>query len=229
MVLLPGKNFLQDKLAQVNSSKKPTDKQQKIFAAAVRLFAEKGYANTSTSEIAKAAGVAEGTIFRHYGTKDQLLMSIIITFIRSSFPAIAESVFQEIDIEKHVSFESFLKALILNRIEFIKENREIFQVFAKEVLYHERLRNELAPYFKKNVVGRILPLIERFKEQGELVDWPAEKILFYGFSQMAGYFAVRFLILSDDVVEDDAAEAEALVRFVMDGLRKRPPDLEKQN
>ncbi|WP_456274875.1 TetR/AcrR family transcriptional regulator [Bacillus sp. AK031] len=31
----------------------------------MQLFAKKGYANTSTSEIAKVAGVAGGTIFRH--------------------------------------------------------------------------------------------------------------------------------------------------------------------
>lgn len=208
-------------IAQISSPKKPTDKQQKIFAAAVRLFAEKGYANTSTSEIAREAGVAEGTIFRHYGTKDQLLMSIIITFLRNSFPAMAESVFQEINMEAHPSFESLLKALILNRIEFINGNREIFQVFAKEVLYNEELRKELAPYFKENIGGRIMPFIERFKEQGELVDLPAEKILHFCFSQMVGYFLIRFLILPHDFVKDDNAEAEALVQFIMNGLRKR--------
>ena len=36
---------------------------------AVDMFGEKGYASTSTSEIAKRAGVAEGTIFRYYKTK----------------------------------------------------------------------------------------------------------------------------------------------------------------
>lgn len=42
---------------------------KKIILAAIQAFAEKGYASTSTSEIAKNAGVAEGTIFRHYKTK----------------------------------------------------------------------------------------------------------------------------------------------------------------
>lgn len=46
-----------------------SEKQLKILEAAVEMFAEKGYAATSTSEIAKKAGVAEGTIFRHYKTK----------------------------------------------------------------------------------------------------------------------------------------------------------------
>lgn len=46
-----------------------TEKQKKIIIAAIESFSEKGYAATSTSEIAKKAGVAEGTIFRHYKTK----------------------------------------------------------------------------------------------------------------------------------------------------------------
>lgn len=46
-----------------------TERQKKIVAAAIESFAEKGYSATSTKEIAQKAGVAEGTIFRHYKTK----------------------------------------------------------------------------------------------------------------------------------------------------------------
>lgn len=57
-------------------TEKKTEKQIKILEAATEIFAEKGYAATSTSEIAQKAGVAEGTIFRHYKTKKDLLLSI---------------------------------------------------------------------------------------------------------------------------------------------------------
>jgi AcrR family transcriptional regulator len=43
--------------------------QQRILDAAVEAFAEQGYSGTATSEIARRAGVAEGTIFRYYPTK----------------------------------------------------------------------------------------------------------------------------------------------------------------
>lgn len=56
---------------------KMTQKQFKIIEAAIEVFAEKGYAGSSTSEIAQKAGVAEGTIFRHYKTKKDLLLSIV--------------------------------------------------------------------------------------------------------------------------------------------------------
>ncbi len=54
-----------------------TEKQEKIVNAALKLFAEEGYKSTSTSKVAKEAGVSEGLIFRHFGNKEGLLKAII--------------------------------------------------------------------------------------------------------------------------------------------------------
>ena len=77
-------------------SNKQTDKQKKIIEVAIATFAEKGYSNTPTSEIAKKAGVAEGTIFKHYGTKENLLLSIMIPFLKDFFPMMAEELIGEL-------------------------------------------------------------------------------------------------------------------------------------
>ena len=55
-----------------------TDKKQKILNISLELFANEGYANTSTSKIAKKAGVSEGLIFRHFKNKQGLLDAITI-------------------------------------------------------------------------------------------------------------------------------------------------------
>lgn len=54
-----------------------TEKQEKILEAALQLFAQEGYHATSTSKVAKHAGVSEGLIFRHFGNKDGLLQAIL--------------------------------------------------------------------------------------------------------------------------------------------------------
>jgi AcrR family transcriptional regulator len=54
-----------------------TEKQQNILTAALRLFAQEGYSSTSTSKVAKAAGVSEGLIFKHFGNKEGLLAAIM--------------------------------------------------------------------------------------------------------------------------------------------------------
>lgn len=53
------------------------DKKDKILAAALDLFANEGYNATSTSKIAKQAGVSEGLIFRHFESKKGLLDALV--------------------------------------------------------------------------------------------------------------------------------------------------------
>lgn len=52
-------------------------RKEKIAQSSLRLFAEKGYSDTSTKEIAQAAGVSEALIFKHFGNKDALLTHLI--------------------------------------------------------------------------------------------------------------------------------------------------------
>lgn len=54
-----------------------TDKQEKILHAALELFADEGFKATSTSKVARHAGVSEGLIFRHFGNKNGLLQAIL--------------------------------------------------------------------------------------------------------------------------------------------------------
>ncbi|WAL68140.1 helix-turn-helix domain containing protein [Amycolatopsis cynarae] len=49
----------------------------RILAAAEHLFAERGYARTSTARLAAAAEVPQGLIFYHFGTKEGLLLALI--------------------------------------------------------------------------------------------------------------------------------------------------------
>jgi AcrR family transcriptional regulator len=54
-----------------------TEKQANILRAALTLFSETGYTATSTSKVARQAGVSEGLIFRHFGNKEGLLQTIL--------------------------------------------------------------------------------------------------------------------------------------------------------
>jgi len=54
-----------------------TDKKEKIITVALELFANEGYNATSTSKIARKAGVSEGLIFRHFENKKGLLEAIV--------------------------------------------------------------------------------------------------------------------------------------------------------
>lgn len=54
-----------------------TKRKLAILREATRLFAEKGYNGTPVAEIARASGVSEGGVFRHFSTKEELLFQIL--------------------------------------------------------------------------------------------------------------------------------------------------------
>lgn len=54
------------------------DKRKDLLAAALQLFVQYGFHGTPTSKIAKQAGVANGTLFHYYKTKEDLIVSLYI-------------------------------------------------------------------------------------------------------------------------------------------------------
>ena len=212
-------NLLDEMTKILEKSNKQTVKQKKIIEVAITSFAEKGYSNTSTSEIAKKAGVAEGTIFKHYGTKENLLLSIMVPFLKDFFPTMADELIGELMNDK-CSFEEFLRALLTNRSAFFSENREIFQVFIKEMFYKEELRNELLPNVLEIGSNHLIKVIEVFKQRGEIRDIPNEIILKMLSTVIGGLFISNFVLLNKHSVSEN--EIEEAIFFILNGLGQSP-------
>src|SRR4051794_21507503 len=56
----------------------------RIFEAAIRLFAEHGYADTTVDRVVREAGVAKGTFFVHFTTKDALVTELVRLQVRAA-------------------------------------------------------------------------------------------------------------------------------------------------
>jgi AcrR family transcriptional regulator len=218
-------NTIFDAILTQSNTKQKTEKQQKIVETAIRLFAEKGYANTSTAEIARTSGVSEGTIFKHYGTKDKLLLSVILPFVSELFPQMAQELVKETFSENTTTFEQFLRSLIKNRVHFVTENKEIFQVVIKEFVYKDELRKELLPYAMAHVPPIFKHVVEQFKDRGELMDLPAERIIKNLLTFLGGFFVSRFLLADNYIVSEE--EIEDAIQFVMNGLRNPLYNIQK--
>jgi AcrR family transcriptional regulator len=63
--------------AQTRRRLEPDVRRGQILACAVRLFGERPYAEVSTTDIARAAGVARGLINHYFGTKKDLYLEVI--------------------------------------------------------------------------------------------------------------------------------------------------------
>ncbi|WP_346216764.1 TetR/AcrR family transcriptional regulator [Caldifermentibacillus hisashii] len=215
-----GNSNLLNKMAEIiQKSDNQTAKQKKIMEVAISLFAEKGYSNTATAEIAKLAGVAEGTIFKHYGTKENLLLSIMVPFLKELFPSMADELFEEL-MTDNISFEEFLRKFLKNRTHFLLDNQEIFQVFIKEMIYKEELKNELLPYIFEQASPRLAKVIDVFQKRGEVIDLPISQIINVLATTVFGFFISRFALLNRQYLNDE--EIDHIVRFIINGIGSAP-------
>ena len=72
-------------LCRVTSQSKLEDKRERIIIAARRLFVKQGIQGTPTASIALEAGVANGTLFHYFKTKDELINALHEDIINSHF------------------------------------------------------------------------------------------------------------------------------------------------
>ncbi|MBU8891891.1 MAG: TetR/AcrR family transcriptional regulator [Bacteroidales bacterium] len=98
-----------------------TIKRDNILNVSLELFANQGYVNTSTSKIAKAAGVSEGLIFRHFGNKEGLLDAIVAIGTQSIEDYTTE-LLNENDPKKIISQAIDFPVIIM------KENKDYWQL-----------------------------------------------------------------------------------------------------
>ena len=104
-----------------------TDKREAILKAATRVFAEKGFFNSKVADIAKAAGVADGTVYLYFKNKDDVLHSI---FDRAMAEFIADGR-REIDALK--TPQEKLRRIAELHLERLGTDREMAIVFQVEL------------------------------------------------------------------------------------------------
>ncbi|MET3729231.1 AcrR family transcriptional regulator [Fictibacillus halophilus] len=204
----------------INDNEAPTmsDKQQKILEAAIDTFSEKGYAASSTSEIAKKAGVAEGTIFRHFKTKKELLLAIVTpTVAKFVAPFFIKSFAKEVFENEYEHYEDFIRVIAKNRLEFVRKQFPVLKIFIQEIAFHDELREPFQKLFTQHVYQKFKKIIEHFQEKGEIVSLPPETIMRMTASSIIGYILPRFLLFSDKEW-DDEKEIDQIVAFIMYGL-----------
>jgi AcrR family transcriptional regulator len=69
------------------------DPQQRLIEVAIRLFSEpKGYASVTVSEIAAAAGMAKGSVYRHFSSKEALFTAVVESLCQDTADRFARAV-----------------------------------------------------------------------------------------------------------------------------------------
>lgn len=111
---------------------KRNNTKQDILNAALQVFIKKGYKGTTTLDIAKEAGVAEVTLFRHFNTKENIFMSAIEPILLDSFN---DSIKQAKNLKKNEKIKHILK----ERITFISDNKDVINLILTENQINEKI------------------------------------------------------------------------------------------
>jgi len=105
------------------------DKRQKILAAALKVFAKKGFYHSKVAEIARRAKVADGTIYLYFNNKDDILISLFEEEMEKVINEMKAALADEDDPRK--KFEIFARTH-LGLIDSHREAAEILQVEVRQ-------------------------------------------------------------------------------------------------
>ncbi|HEX8286595.1 MAG TPA: TetR/AcrR family transcriptional regulator [Pyrinomonadaceae bacterium] len=102
-----------------------TDKREAILRAAVKVFARKGFFNSKVADIAKEAGIADGTVYLYFKSKDEILHSV---FDRAMSEFISEGKREIADIDEPDAKLQKIARLHLERLSADRDLAIVFQV-----------------------------------------------------------------------------------------------------
>lgn len=207
-------------LLEYQQQDKMTAKQKKIMQAAIEIFSEKGYAASSTQEIAQRAGVAEGTIFRHFRTKKDLLLSIVTPMVLNMIGPLMLREFANIIKAPYDSIESFLRAVIRNRLEFVRNNLPMVKIFIQEIPFHEELRDSFKEIAKNHVMTHFVKVVEHYQQQGEIIEIPLKSIIRFIVSNIIGLISSMLFFLPE-LDWDEELEIERTIEMILHGITSR--------
>jgi len=159
------------------------DKPQQIVDAAVRVFARSGYYNSRVSDIAREAGIASGTIYLYFRTKDEIL----VTLFREKMAQFVAHVRAEIAREPDAVAK--IRRLVARHFAVLEDDPAVAEVVQVELRQgHKFFRgasaHEVSAYF--DLISSVLEQgVAAGQLRGDLPVKMATKVLFGAMDQVA--------------------------------------------
>ncbi|WCN37117.1 TetR/AcrR family transcriptional regulator [Aneurinibacillus uraniidurans] len=211
---------IKNMLDSLKDEEEMTDKQRRILESAIKIFAEKGFHGSSTSEIARDAEVAEGTIFRHFKTKKDLLYALIAPMmIKFASPLLLKDV-QRI-IHEDLAADEMLYRLYKNRLDIIEANWSRMRIIVQEAWFHPEIMDALI----QNITWQGRNLGDSFVrariESGEFRDLPVHAITRAVFSTLFGCVMFSHMFTSSTESMNTEDDIRLAVDILLNGIRNR--------
>lgn len=191
----------------------PTAKRDAILRAAIDVFAERGYFNAQVADVARVAGVAAGTVYLYFRSKDDLLVSIFEKTVRETLAEGRAAVANVTDPAERLRRFGRLHLGMLGR------DRNLAIVFQVELRQSVKFMERFSSTLLRDYLNQIRGAIEDGQRGGlfrpDLNATKAAKVFFGALDEMATNWILskrRYNLESDaDVVAD----------LFLDGARAR--------
>jgi TetR/AcrR family fatty acid metabolism transcriptional regulator len=186
-------------------------KRERILRAAIRIFSQKGYFNSKISEIARLAGVADGTIYLYFKNKDDLLISL---FEEKMGEVVA-------DVRARISDGSGalsrLQIFIRNHMDLLTREAGLIEVIQVELRQSNKFMKEYVPVKFLEYLDVISGILEDGKREGvirpDLNVTLARRAIFGALDEISLAY-----VLSRKRKYEPAAAAAEVYRIIAEGL-----------
>lgn len=128
---------------------------RKIFETSMKLFAEKGYDATSIEEITATVGVAKGTLYYHFSSKEEIFKFLVeegVKLLKNSI---------EIKTDKLTNSIDKIKAIILIQIKILVKYENFITIILSEI-WGTSERSKMC----RNIVFEYIEVIEEIVKEG---------------------------------------------------------------
>jgi AcrR family transcriptional regulator len=130
---------------------KEEETQTRILKAAEKLFAKRGYGGTTTRDLAAAAGVAEGTLFRHFENKKAILIEVAT---RGWMEILTDLLTELSEMASYKAVSQVMRKRMLN----LNANADMLRVCFMEAQFHPELRDRI----QADVIDKMTDVAEAF-------------------------------------------------------------------
>jgi len=141
----------------INKRRRENDKYQRILEAAIKVFAEQGFFQSTIAQIAKEAGVADGTIYLYFKNKDDILVQFFNYKAKQVFDGFRE------EVNRAESAVDKLRNLIRRHLAEFQRDRNMAILYQSETHQSFRLAEEQI----KEMSNMYLDIVAEIMEQGQ--------------------------------------------------------------
>ena len=134
---------------------------RKIFETSMKLFAEKGYDATSIEDITETVGVAKGTLYYHFTSKEEIFDFLVEEGIK----LLQNSV--DIKIAKYSNYLDKIKAIILIQIKIVNKYENLINIILTQ-LWGKEKRNQKCQKLIYDYIDKIEDIVKTGISKGQI-------------------------------------------------------------